>query len=316
MYIWQELFAKAPQKAALFLRDHLNITFSAAQRLCDKGRLRQNGKVLKKSELVFGPLELLAYENKPQSLELVFENEDLAVVHKQSGVLTHPNGRNCKYSLCDELWSRWPKASPAHRLDRETSGLLLVGKNAQSVKDLKELFAAGELRREYQAQVRANERLMGLFAGRDCVQISNLMKINESYGELKVRMLHKKIDESRLGLDLAQGFKIAKSEFRLMAHDEKKALLRAKLFTGRQHQIRVQLFALGLPILGEPLYGVDRKISEDILDFNLSKNERIELTGAKRLMLHASRLAFSYKGEDFDFNLAQDFEELEELEEF
>ena len=78
------------------------------------------------------------------------------------------------------------------------------------------------------------------------------------------------------------------------------SLVLARPLTGRQHQIRLHLFHSGHKILGEPLYGLKKPQIERLLDGKMSENERLFLTGAKRLCLHSNRLCFEFKGKKFD----------------
>ena len=77
-------------------------------------------------------------------------------------------------------------------------------------------------------------------------------------------------------------------------------LVEATPITGRQHQIRVHLDSIGFPILGDPIYGVDESVANAYLNKTLSTTQRFDLTGAKRLMLHANRLSFTYQDVAYD----------------
>jgi len=91
--------------------------------------------------------------------------------------------------------------------------------------------------------------------------------------------------------------KYAKTAFTPIYYDYDRdiTLIEALPQTGRQHQIRVHLYHAGFPIIGDPIYGVDFKIADAYLNKNLSIEDRIKYTGAKRLMLHAHSLEFEYK---------------------
>ncbi|MBR2148416.1 MAG: RNA pseudouridine synthase, partial [Campylobacter sp.] len=124
-----------------------------AQKLCDKGRLMDSfDMVLNKNSIANGEIFLIDYECKPVGLEPIFESDEFGVFDKPSGVLTHPNGRNCNYSLCDEIWTLWGKnASVAHRLDKETSGVIVVGKSIETTKKLKAMFESRCIFKSYLA---------------------------------------------------------------------------------------------------------------------------------------------------------------------
>ncbi|MBX9222088.1 RNA pseudouridine synthase, partial [Campylobacter coli] len=127
------------KKAFQVLIDNLKININEAQKLIDKKRLFCDGILVEeKNKILQGDVELIVYENNPKGVEIVFENEDFAVLEKESGILSHPNGRHCKYSLSDEIWYLWgKKACVAHRLDKETSGLILVAKHKKAQIELK-----------------------------------------------------------------------------------------------------------------------------------------------------------------------------------
>ena len=338
----------------------LNVQMSEAQRLIDKRRVFCNGTLVEsKNQILSGKLEVISYQNAARGEKPVFETEDFAVFDKQSGVLSHPNGRKCEYSLCDEAWTLYGKqAGVAHRLDRETSGLILIAKNKAAQRDLKALFEGKMVQKEYLALV------YGLVESEFSVNLP--MKLAKNYDDIKTRM---KI------CDLKDGGKPAVTSFKRLEYFENIADIRAKMgicaenegkrlnlskdfglngvlngilnsglngdlnkgenlvfespcepfenfenpvakcdeslsrglslvlakpLTGRQHQIRLHLFHSGHKILGEPLYGLKKPQIERLLDGKMSEDERLFLTGAKRLCLHSNRLCFEFKGKKFD----------------
>lgn len=265
--------------------DALNVDINEAQRLIDKRRVFCDGRlVAAKNEILRGKLEFIVYENAPKGEKPVFENEKFAVFDKKSGVLTHPNGRNCEYSLCDEIWARYGKiAAVAHRLDKETSGLILIARDKATQKALKTAFERKLIEKSYLAMVFGEVEAE--------FSIDSPMKIAPNYDKIKTRM------------QICADGKAAITHFtRLEFFPEFNAsLVLARPLTGRQHQIRLHLFHAGHKILGEPLYGLEKSQIEAILDKKLSPQERILLTGAKRLCLHSFRLKFTLNDEKFDF---------------
>ncbi|WP_295145159.1 RluA family pseudouridine synthase [uncultured Campylobacter sp.] len=251
-----------------------------AQRLIDKGRLICDGTVVdEKNALLSGKICLIEYETNPRGLGPIFECDKFAVFDKPSGVLSHPNGRHCEYSLNDEIWSLYGReASVAHRLDCETSGLIVVGKDKNAVVNLKKLF---ENRRVYKSYVALAHGKIS-----ENLRIEANMDLANDYDDVKMRMR------------ICEDGKSAVTEILPMEYfaDIDATLVRAVPLTGRQHQIRLHLFHVEHKILGEPLYGLARPQIEKILDKEMSERERILTTGAPRLLLHSDEICFKFDG--------------------
>ena len=251
-----------------------------AQRLIDKGRLTCGGEVIsEKNALLSGEICLIEYETNPRGLKPIFECEKFAVFDKPSGVLSHPNGKHCQYSLNDEIWSLYGReASVAHRLDCETSGLIVVGKDKNAVVNLKKLFENRQVYKSYVALAhgKISENL----------RIEANMDLANDYDDVKMRMR------------ICQDGKSAVTEILPIEYfaDIDATLVRAVPLTGRQHQIRLHLFHVEHKILGEPLYGLSRPQIEKILDKEMSEIERILTTGAPRLLLHSDEICFKFNG--------------------
>lgn len=284
------------KKAFQVLMENLEISMSNAQKLIDKKRLFCDGILVEeKNKILNGIVELIVYENNPKGVEIVFENEDFAVIEKPSGVLTHPNGRNCIYSLCDEIWHLWGKeACVAHRLDKETSGLLLIAKHKKSQIEFKTMFEKRKIYKEYLALVSGEIK--------ENFIVDKAMDLTKNYDDIKTRM------------QICEDGKKAITEFEILKFypDLNSTLLLCKPLTGRQHQIRLHLFFKNHKILGDPLYGLEKNQIEKILDGKISKEERIQLTGANRLCLHSNRLKFDYNKKSFDItskiNIQEEFQ--------
>ena len=254
-----------------------------AQRLIDKGRLTCDGAVVgEKNALLSGEICLIDYETNPRGLKPIFECDKFAVFDKPSGVLSHPNGRHCEYSLNDEIWSLYGReASVAHRLDCETSGLIVVGKDKNAVVNLKKLFENRQVYKSYVALVygKISENL----------RIEANMDLANDYDDVKMRMR------------VCEDGKSAVTEIFPIEYfaDIDATLVRAVPLTGRQHQIRLHLFHVEHKILGEPLYGLSRPQIEKILDKEISESERILTTGALRLLLHSDEISFKFDGVEY-----------------
>ena len=204
-------------------------------------------------------------------LPVVYEDEGLLVVDKPAGIAVH-GGSGESFGVIEALRRQRPQArflELAHRLDRETSGILLLGKKRSALLALHEMFregAAGGGRRG------ADKRYLVLVSGRWMDPLRHvrlpLLKYVQASGERRVRV--------------SEEGKAAHTIFRLLARWERFSLLEAELRTGRTHQIRVHLAHLGYPIAGDEKYG----------DFML--NKALAREGLKRMFLHASRMRLAH----------------------
>jgi 23S rRNA pseudouridine955/2504/2580 synthase len=199
-------------------------------------------------------------------LPIIYEDEAMLVIDKPEGIAVH-GGSGVSFGVIEALRRQRPQAKfleLAHRLDRETSGVLLVGKKRLALTALHDMF------REHGAG--ADKRYLVLVKGR-WMNTTQHVKLP----------LHKYLTEGgerRVAVN-PEG-KASHTIFRLLARWPDMSLLEAQLKTGRTHQIRVHLAHLGFPILGDEKYG----------DFALNKN--LKRDGLKRMALHAWRMAFRH----------------------
>ena len=307
----------------------LGYNIKQAQRLCDKGRLQNSsGALLAKNDIIDGELFMIDYVCEPRGLKPIFECDDFAVFDKPSGLLSHPSGRKSPYNMYDEIWHLYGKqACVAHRLDAQTSGLLLVAKSPQATTKLKELFENRAVFKSYLAYVK------GDFCADILVERGDLRKFTKSsldseiFREFKQKFEFIK-DFKGYFIDKAMklgGYATALKQKMVIADDGKRALTLIRVLksakelncnaslleclplTGRQHQIRLHLFHIKHCILGEPLYGLSKEQTGDLIDNKLSLQERINLTGATRLMLHANELKFIYKSQKYEIKSQTNF---------
>lgn len=199
-------------------------------------------------------------------LPIIYEDEAMLVIDKPEGIAVH-GGSGVSFGVIEALRRQRPQAKfleLAHRLDRETSGVLLVGKKRLALTALHDMF------REHGAG--ADKRYLVLVKGR--------WMNNTQHVKLP---LHKYLTESgERRVSVNPEGKASHTVFRLLARWPGMSLLEAQLKTGRTHQIRVHLAHLGFPILGDEKYG----------DFALNKN--LKRDGLKRMALHAWRMAFRH----------------------
>jgi len=199
-------------------------------------------------------------------LPIIYEDDAMLVIDKPEGIAVH-GGSGVSFGVIEALRRQRPLAKfleLAHRLDRETSGILLVGKKRLALTALHDMF------REHGAG--ADKRYLVLVKGRWMNNTQHvklpLYKYLTEGGERRVMVR----DDG----------KASHTVFRLLARWHGMSLLEAQLKTGRTHQIRVHLSHLGFPILGDEKYG----------DFTL--NKALKRDGLKRMALHAWRMVFKH----------------------
>ena len=199
-------------------------------------------------------------------LPIIFEDEAMLVIDKPEGIAVH-GGSGVSFGVIEALRRQRPQAKfleLAHRLDRETSGILLVGKKRLALTALHDMF------REHGAG--ADKRYLVLVKGR-------WMNTTQ---HVKLPLFKYLTDSGERRVSVNAEGKPSHTVFRLLARWPGVSLLEAQLKTGRTHQIRVHLSHLGFPILGDEKYG----------DFG--HNREIKRDGLKRMALHAWRMAFRH----------------------
>lgn len=195
-------------------------------------------------------------------LPVVFEDEHLLAIDKPSGLAVH-GGSGVAHGVIESLRSMRPQArflELVHRLDRETSGVLLLAKKRAALTALHEMMRSRDMDKRYLAGVAGRFR-----NERQRVRLSLSKRVTKE-GE-------KRVSVSDSGQE-------AETVFHLVERNPQYSLLEAQLLTGRTHQIRVHLAHLGHPVLGDDKYG----------DFELNKALRKQ--GLKRMFLHAAKLSF------------------------
>lgn len=244
---------------------------AAAERLIEEGRVLVDGAPRPKSHRL-DPGEKLALdvpESRPSELQpeeldlrIAWEDEHLLVVDKPAGIVVHPAAGHARGTLVHGLLGRAiagggeaQRPGIVHRLDRDTSGLLVVARSEEAHRRLQRLLRRRELVREYLVLVRGRPR--------------------SRRGRIEAAIGRDRRDPTRMSLDTTTP-REAITDFELVELLTRHALLRARLVTGRTHQIRVHLAAIDLPVAGDPTYGVEGDL------------------GLERQFLHAARLAFPH----------------------
>jgi 23S rRNA pseudouridine1911/1915/1917 synthase len=243
---------------------------AAAARLLEAGAVLVDGQARGKSHKLAGGEEIAieppepapaAPDIPPPELTVAYADEHLIVVDKAAGVVVHPAPGHAGGTLAHALAAAGAEGGEedrpgiVHRLDRDTSGLLVVARSHQTYERLQRLVRRRALTREY----------LGLVVG----------KPRSRRGTIDAPIGRDRHDRLRHSLDTAKP-RAAVTHFELDELLPQRALLRVRLETGRTHQIRVHLAAIDLPVSGDPLYGVPRDL------------------GLERQFLHATRLAFDH----------------------
>jgi 23S rRNA pseudouridine1911/1915/1917 synthase len=252
------------------------VSRSQVQRLIRQGRVVLDGEKAKPSTLLEPGMRVAVHiplepsgEVLPQSisLDVVYEDADLLVVNKPAGMVVHPSHGHTVGTLVNALLARYPdldvgdagRPGIVHRLDRDTSGLIVVAKTDEALRHLRSQFKTRRVEKIYLALV---------------------------YGQPPVP---EGVIEAPLGRDPRQrqrmavvaGGRMARTHYRLLENLGEYSLLQVRLETGRTHQIRVHLSWLGIPVAGDRVYGpvrAARRVKEEL--------------GLERQFLHAWRLSF------------------------
>lgn len=274
-----------------------NIARSLAKNLIEEGKVLVNGKETKASYKLKenDKIEVLKYnikvaEIKPKSIELniVYEDNDIIIIDKDKDMVVHPGNGNYEdtivnalmYSHKDNLSGINGVIRPGivHRIDKDTTGIIVVAKNDTAHKILSEQFKAHSINRKYLA-------LVDGIVGKDNLRI-NLPIGRDPNNRIKMAVTTKNSKEAITNIKVLKRF--YKSGY---------TLVEAKLETGRTHQIRVHMSYIGHPLVGDSVYG---KV----------KNE-FDVFGQ---LLHASLLGFVHPSTneyvEFNANLHSDFKEV------
>jgi len=294
-FVKKKFFVEKRQRAVFFLMNEFGLRQRDAQRFVSKGRVLVNGeKMLKASGEIEGEIEYIYFEPITKGLEPTFVHDEFVLFDKPSGVLIHPQTKATPYSLIDELKNQFGMdANIAHRIDQETSGLVLCARNRESERELKMMFQERDMQKSYLALVHG--------------EFKEALDVCEP-------LLRYQADSAfvRMVVKVHPDGKASKTSFKPIRYfpEQNMTLVECSPHTGRQHQIRVHLFHVKHPIVGDPIYGQSEESITDYLERRLTDCDRIRLSGAKRLLLHASRLSFAYKEKSYTIESTTDFEKV------
>ncbi len=245
---------------------------AAAQRLIDEGRIRVNGAIVKASYRL-EPGDTISVEIPPPvevsiapeaiPLDIVYEDADILVVNKPAGMVVHPAFGHAGGTLVNAVLAHCPdlagvggelRPGIVHRLDKDTSGLIVVAKGDAALRNLQAQFKGREVQKAYLALVEGH--------------------VSPPAGLIDAPIGRDPRARKKMAV-VPRGGREAQTEYRALEFYDAHTLVEAHPLTGRTHQIRIHMAFIGHPIVGDPVYGF-----------------RKQRTKAPRLFLHAARLAF------------------------
>jgi 23S rRNA pseudouridine1911/1915/1917 synthase len=225
---------------------------SRLQQLIRAGEVHLQGKPARPRDAVHSgdvirltvpPLAAIDAQPEEIPLDILFEDEDLLVVNKPAGLVVHPGAGNQTHTLVNALLHHCPSLSGiggkqrpgiVHRLDKETTGCLVVAKNDTVHQDLSRQFAEREVKKIY----------LALVSGRP----------KRPRGTIEAPIGRHPVQRKKMAVNQTRG-RIAKTDYRVLQSGGGASLVECAIHSGRTHQIRVHLHHLGHPVIGDSLYG-------------------------------------------------------------
>ena len=277
------------------------VTRGTLQRLIEEGHIRVNGQAVKPTHHPHAgeKIEVHWPEAKPAEaqpekipLDILFEDKSLLVLNKPAGIVVHPAAGHEEHTLVNALLHHCKgslsgiggvaRPGIVHRLDKETSGCLVVAKNDETHVALAEQFAEREVKKIYHALVCGEP--------------------GRATGEIRAAIARHPTHRKRMAVRDDSDGRAAHTSYKILERLYATTLMEAQIHTGRTHQIRVHFQFIGHPLVGDATYGA-------------KQNARVkELTNyaAPRVMLHAKNLSFTHprtkKPMNFEAPLPEDFQ--------
>lgn len=252
----------------------------------------EENDILTLSDFSKEPQEKVLISNSEIELEIIFENENIIAINKKAGIQVHPSFNEKENTLVNALLFRYPEIKDVHgdeegaqfrpgvvhRLDKDTSGIMVIARNIQTFHELKELFKNRSIEKTYLAIAKGNLKegtgIIDKPIARSTSYRKQVIARNNTKTIVRTAQTHYKVLEEYDGC----------------------SLLELSPKTGRMHQIRIHLDSIGHPVVGDAIYGFKKGI---------------ENSEAKRQLLHAHKLKFELNGERYEFvsPMPRDFEE-------
>ncbi len=251
---------ETPIRIDKFIQQKLDISRTKIQLLFEQENVYLNEKIVKKNSIVKnGDFVLIKITEDPNKinislkpfkakLNIAYEDDEMLIVNKPSGMLVHPTGYNEPDTLANVLMYHFEKHYPelqpgiVHRLDKDTSGLIMIAKNLNALHSLQTMVANHEVEKTYYALVNDN--------------------FNNDHVIVEAPIARSFQDKLRMQVGKGKNAKPSTTEFFLCKNYHQFALIKCLLHTGRTHQIRVHLRYINHPVINDPLYGTRTKTTK------------------------------------------------------
>jgi 23S rRNA pseudouridine1911/1915/1917 synthase len=253
-------------------------------------QLKENDEI--ESKLVFERAELIP--NKEIKIPIIYSDENIIVVNKPAGLQVHPSSTEKEKTLVNGLIVTFPEIKEVHddslgaflrpgivhRLDKDTTGVMVVARNQKTFWELKELFQERKIHKKYVALIFGQLKEKKGIITKAIARSANYKKQVVAGAKTKTKI------------------RSAVTQFKVLEKFQNYSLVEAMPLTGRMHQIRIHFFSLGHPVVGDKKY-----------QLKFSKNQTVK--NAARQLLHAREITFQLRGKKFSFSapIPQDFQD-------
>jgi len=277
----------AGMRLDVFLRTQLrNTSRTRARAIIEQSAHAADGRALRANDRVKAEERIALWREPFEELDdvplpVLYEDPHLLVIDKPPLVTVHPTARYHRNTVIERLRKQRPGEFLAliHRIDRETSGVLMLAKSIESERAFKRLLEERSLGGEDSVK----KTYVAVTHGIPSAMLCELPMELDTENSLRVKM---RICQPGQGLEARTGIEVLEGRGGY-------ALCRLGLHTGRQHQIRLHLSALGCPVVGDKLYGPDERLLARAADGELS-DEDLQLLEHPRQLLHAERYDFTH----------------------
>lgn len=233
-----------------------NITRSRLQKLIQNGIVTVNGRIQRPSyrlgkgdriEMLLPPIEHTSLEPQDIPFEVIYEDQDLAVINKPAGLAMYPGPGHSSHTLVNALLKRFPDLAESqsplrpgivHRLDKDTSGLMVIARNEKARQHLINEFKSRAVRKVYLVLVQG--------------------RLHPEKGAIDAPIGRDPSDRKRMAV-VSMG-REARTDYTVIQYLGNYSLVEARIQTGRTHQIRVHFAAIGHPVIGDSTYGVKTRL--------------------------------------------------------